>query len=161
MEITIREYQDDDLTKMIPIWNEIVEEGISFPQMESLSLEEGRKFFAEQSFTGVAEKDGEILGLYILHPNNIGRCGHLCNASYAVKQGVRGMHIGEQLVTHCMEKGRELGFRVLQFNAVVRTNYGAIHLYEKLGFTRLGIIPGGFLMKDGYYEDIIPFYHTL
>ena len=69
--------------------------------------------------------------------------------------------MGEMLVRHCMEKGKELGFGILQFNAVVASNKGALHLYEKLGFTKLGVIPGGFLMKDGSYEDIIPHYHIL
>ena len=49
----------------------------------------------------------------------------------------------------------------MQFNAVVKSNLGAIHLYEKLGFVRIGEVPGGFLMKDGHYEDIVLFYHTL
>jgi RimJ/RimL family protein N-acetyltransferase len=50
---------------------------------------------------------------------------------------------------------------VLQFNAVVETNEYAIRLYEKLGFTRLGTIPEGFLYKDGGYKDIVLFYHEL
>ena len=101
------------------------------------------------------------MGLYTLHPNNVGRCGHICNASYAVKKGQQGKGIGEQLVRHCMAKGKELGFRILQFNAVVRSNAAALHLYEKIGFTKLGIIPGGFFTKDGRWEDIIPHYITL
>ena len=161
MEITIREYCEDDLTQILPIWNDIIEEGIAFSDMKPLSYEEGKEFFAAQSFTGVAEREGEILGVYTLHPNNIGRSAHLCNASYGVKRNVRGMDIGEELTRHSMLKGRELGFKILQFNAVVRTNYAAIHLYEKMGFTRLGTIPSGFLMKDGYYEDIILYYHEL
>ena len=52
-----------------------------------------------------------------------------------------------------------LGFRVLQFNAVVESNIHARHLYERLGFTQLGTIPGGFRMKDGHYENICPYYH--
>ena len=103
---------------MIRIWNEVVEEGIAFPQEECLTIETGAAFFASQSFTGVAEDDGKIVGLYILHPNNLGRCGHICNASYAVSSDVRGKHIGEQLVKDCLQKGKELGFRVLQFNAL-------------------------------------------
>lgn len=147
---------------MMEIWNGVVDEGAAFPQTEPLrTREEACAFFASQSFTAAALDGETVLGLYILHPNNIGRCGHLCNASFAVGAQARGKRIGEQLVRHCMEKGRELGFRVLQFNAVVCNNASAIHLYEKLGFVRLGTVPGGFLMKDGSYEDIVLFYHTL
>ncbi len=99
--------------------------------------------------------------LYILHPNNVGRCGHICNASYAVSSKCRGLHIGEKLVIDCLSKGKELGFRVLQFNALVESNVHARHLYERLGFVQLGTIPGGFGMKDGHYENICPYYHTL
>lgn len=148
---------------MAAIWNEIVEEGIAFPQENCLDEAQAAEFFGGQSYTGVAvnEENGEILGLYILHPNNIGRCGHICNASYAVRSDSRGMHIGEKLVRNCMEQAKKIGFGILQFNAVVRTNYGARHLYEKLGFTPLGVIPGGFRKKSGEYEDIIPHYITL
>jgi len=75
-------------------------------------MERGAAFFASQSFTGVAEEEGKIYGLYILHPNNVGRCGHICNASYAVSSEARGRHIGEKLVTDCLIKWKELGFRV-------------------------------------------------
>ena len=143
------------------IWNSVVEDGIAFPQMNKIEGEEARQFFESQSYTGIAEDNGEIVGLYILHPNNVGRCGHICNTSYAVKKGIRGKHIGEQLVKDSMKVGKELGFRILQFNAVVATNEIALHLYKKLGFTQLGRIPGGFLMKDGHYEDIIPHYIEL
>ncbi len=157
----IREYVPNDLEDMIRIWNEVVEEGVAFPQEEALDLESGAAFFASQSYTGVAEIDGRVLGLYILHPNNIGRCGHISNASFAVSSGARGLHIGERLVLDCLKKGRELGFRVLQFNAVVESNVHARHLYERLGFRQLGTIPGGFRMKDGHYENICPYYHEL
>ena len=146
----IRKYEENDINKMIEIWNEVVEDGIAFPQEDLLDDVSGREFFESQSYTGVAEDDGQIVGLYILHPNNVGRCGHICNASYAVSSKCRGLHIGEKLVIDCLSKGKELGFRVLQFNAVVR-----------LGFVQLGTIPGGFRMKDGHYENICPYYHTL
>ena len=163
MEITIREYSEKDLELMFEIWNEVIDSGIAFPQTEKLIRHKAAVFFAEQSFTGLAvnAETQEILGLYTLHPNNVGRCGHLSNASYAVKSTARGLHIGEKLVRHSIKKSKELGFKILQFNAVVKTNYGALKLYEKLGFVRLGTIPGGFLMKNGKYEDIILFYHNL
>ena len=157
----VRKYTKNDLPDMIRIWNEVVEEGVAFPQEETLDGESGEAFFASQSYTGVAEEDGKVYGLYILHPNNVGRCGHICNASYAVSSEARGRHIGEMLVKDCLRTGRELGFRVLQFNAVVESNVHARHLYERLGFVQLGTIPGGFRMKDGHYENFCPYYHEL
>lgn len=163
MELEIRAYQERDLPEMIHIWNQVVEEGVAFPQEELLDPTSGREFFGAQTYCAVAvdREGGHILGLYILHPNNVGRCGHICNASYAVSRGNRGRHIGEKLVKDSLLQGKALGFCILQFNAVVATNIHARHLYERLGFIQLGTIPGGFRMKDGHYEDICPYYHEL
>lgn len=146
---------------MIAIWNAVVEDGNAFPQEEFLDEKKGNDFFSSQSYMAVAQENGEVLGLYILHPNNIGRCGHICNASYAVASRCRGRHIGEKLVLDCMKKGRELGFRILQFNAVVETNIHARHLYERIGFHQLGTIKNGFRLKDGSYANICPYYIEL
>lgn len=163
MSIIVKKFEKSFAEDVCRIWNEVVRDGVAFPQTEELTPEEGIAFFEEQSFTGVAfdEESGQAVGVYILHPNNVGRCGHICNASYAVSGELRGKHIGETLVTHCMKTAKKLGYRVLQFNAVVATNTPALTLYKRLGFTQLGVIPGGFLMKDGHYEDIIPHYHVL
>ena len=162
-EIVIRAYDEKELPEMIRIWNEVVEEGIAFPQEEILTLQTGSQFFSSQTYSAVAVNAGtqEVCGLYILHPNNVGRCGHICNASYAVRPDLRGLHIGEKLVLDCLHQGKCHGFKVLQFNAVVASNVHARHLYERLGFTQLGTIPKGFRMKDGHYEDICPYYHEL
>ncbi|MBQ5312360.1 MAG: GNAT family N-acetyltransferase [Oscillospiraceae bacterium] len=157
----IRGYRAEDIPQMIKIWNDIVEEGNAFPQEELLDERSGADFFSSQSYTAVCDDDGVIKGLYILHPNNVGRCGHICNASYAVSSSCRGQHIGEKLVLDCMENAVRKGFSILQFNAVVETNTHARHLYERLGFIRLGVIPRGFRMKDGRYENICPYYIDL
>ena len=158
----IREHNSNDLKQMIAIWNEVVEGGIAFPQEELLNDETGENFFSSQSYCGVAvDEYGTVVGLYILHPNYVGRCGHICNASYAVSSKCRGQHIGEKLVKDCIRKAKEIGFLILQFNAVVETNLHARHLYERIGFHQLGIIPKGFRMKDGRYENICPYYIEL
>ena len=161
--LKIEEFKKEYVQDAISIWNDIVEDGIAFPQKEALDEKSGTEFFNSQSFTGIAidTDSNEVVGLYILHPNNVGRCGHISNASYAVKKSKRGMHIGEFLVKDCLAKAKEIGFKILQFNAVVATNTSALKLYAKLGFTQLGIIPNGFLMKDETYEDIIPHYIEL
>lgn len=159
--VEVRAYSSADVPAMVDIWNEVVEEGIAFPQEEALDLESGAAFFAEQTHCGVALVDGQVRGLYILHPNNVGRCGHIANSSYAVASTERNKGVGRHLVEDSLAQGKRCGYRVLQFNAVVKTNAGARHLYEKLGFVQLGTIPGGFRMPDGSYEDICPYYHEL
>ncbi len=163
MEIIIREFERSDTAEATKIWNEVVFDGVAFPQTEPLGTEDGAEFFLCQSFTALAcdIESGEICGLYILHPNNVGRCGHIANASYAVKRTKKNMGIGEALVRHSLEKAKELGFSIMQFNAVVATNKYALHLYEKIGFTRLGTIPGGFRLKNGEFADIVPHYYVL
>ena len=160
--MVIRAWQEKDLPSLVEIWNEVVEEGIAFPQEDFLDAESGLTFFSAQNYVGVAvNENDEAVGLYILHPNNIGRCGHIANTSYAVRSSVRGQHIGELLVADSLKQAKAHGFRVMQFNAVVESNIHARHLYERLGFHQLGTIPGGFRMKDGHYENICPYYHEL
>lgn len=163
MPQTVRAYTLSDLNQMTEIWNEVVRAGNAFPQTDPLTLKEAEAFFGEQSYCGVAVsgETGDVCGLYILHPNNVGRCAHIANASYAVSENARGKGVGEALVRDCLTQAKTLGFRVLQFNAVVKTNAAARHLYEKLGFVKLGEIPGGFQMPDGSFETIIPYYYAL
>ena len=163
MQIIIKPIDQESLLDCMKIWNHVVEEGAAFPQRELLTEETALNFFKSQTYTGAAwdEESGKVIGVYILHPNNVGRCGHICNASYAVKHDLRGNHIGEYLVKDCMEQAKKQGFRILQFNAVVKSNLGALKLYKKLGFVQLGTIPGGFCNKQGVYEDIIPHYIEL
>lgn len=156
--LEIRDYTHDDLAGMVAIWNEVVRDGIAFPQEDELDLASAQEFFAGQTACQVSVEDAEILGLYILHPNNVGRCGHISNASYAVGSAARGKGVGRALVEASIQRAGECGFRILQFNAVVATNAAARHLYESIGFTQLGTIPGGFRMPDGTYADICPYY---
>ena len=105
----IRKFEKQDVPALMRIWNEVVDAGQAYPQEEDLTPDNAEDFFASQSFTGVAVDNGEAVGLYILHPNNVGRCGHICNASYAVEREARGLHIGEKLVLDCIRQAHEEG----------------------------------------------------
>ena len=66
-----------------------------------------------------------------------------------------GLGLGRELVKDSLAQAARKGFRGLQFNAVVASNEAAIHLYEDLGFTRVGTIPGGFCSILGNFEDVL------
>lgn len=154
MALEIRPYREEDIPGMIKVWNEAVESGEFFPQIEPLTPETAVEFFAAQTLTTVAVVDAKLFGLYILHPNGEGRCAHVANASYAVVSSARGLGLGRALVEDSLQQAAHKGFIGLQFNAVVASNEAAIHLYEDMGFTRVGTIPGGFISFSGAYEDI-------
>ena len=158
----IIKYNKKYIKEVIKIWNETIEEGIYFPQIEILSNEEeGDKYFNSQDYTGIAVYNDKVFGVYILHPNNIGRCGHISNASYAVSKESRGKGIGEALVRDSMEQGKKLGYKILQFNAVVISNINAHKLYKKIGFNEIGIVKNGYMNKNNEYEDIVLYYIDL
>ena len=153
----IRKYTEKDISEMVRIWNEVVEDGEAFPQEEFLDDKTGAEFFASQTYCGVADNDGEIVGLYILHPNFLFQiCWQII--SYAVDSTCRGKHIGEKLVSDCLVQAKLHDFKILQFNAVVENNVHARHLYERLGFVKIGTVPNGFRMKDGTYQNICLYY---
>ena len=161
--IILNELKAEDLGGALKIWNDVVKDGIAFPQDKEMTVDEAISFFNAQTKTITAKdaKDEQVVGMYILHPNNVGRCAHICNASYAVSKDCRGKGIGELLVKDCIKRAKECGFKILQFNAVVADNIPALNLYKKLGFKQLGTIPKGFKNIDGVYKDIIPHYIEL
>lgn len=44
MEVSVRKYRNEDIDEMIRIWNEVVEEGVAFPQEEFLDGVSGKAF---------------------------------------------------------------------------------------------------------------------
>ena len=87
MSIHVRPYAASDLPAMNEIWNEVVREGYSLPPAGTAGRTHWRGIFLRRRPAAPWRRDentGEILGLYILHPNNVGRCGHIANASFAV-----------------------------------------------------------------------------
>lgn len=162
MQITVQAYTPKHIRAMTAIWNEVVDAGQAFPQEKTETEASAEGFFATQSHCGVAcNDDGVVIGLYILHPNNIGRCGHICNASYAVSAKYRGCGVGKALVRDSLKVARNLGFEIMQFNAVAADNAAANKLYLKLGFKKLGQIPGGFKRPSGEKVAINLYYFPL
>lgn len=163
MNIEIRAYEEKYAADAARIWNRVITDGVAFPREVTYDNGEAHEFFSSQDFTGIAvdADTDKPLGVYILHPNFVGRCGHICNTSYAVSVDARGHGVGEALVRHSAQKAKETGYRILQLNAVVSFNYAALALYKKVGFVAMTPIPDGFRLADGTYTDIIPHYFVL
>ena len=59
--MNVRACVEGDLPRMMLIWNQVVEDGVAFPQLDPLTPETARAFFAAQSFAAVAEENGEVM----------------------------------------------------------------------------------------------------
>ena len=62
MELVMKEFAEEQLPEMTEIWNDVVEEGISFPGDKALSEKEALKMFREQASTVCA-----TLNLSLIH----------------------------------------------------------------------------------------------
>ena len=161
MEPTVRPCEKADLPAMISVWNEVVEDGIAFPQEDLLDESTAPAFFESQTAVHVAEIEGEVLGLFILHPNNVGRCGHVANASFAVASRSAVGISGARSCAAALTRARCTGFAACNstrsWTATMR-RATSTNLWD---FPTWASIPGGFRMKDGHYEDIHVYYHAI
>jgi L-amino acid N-acyltransferase YncA len=147
------------------IWNifhEIVAAGDTYAFDPQMSREEALAYwFRADTHTYVAEKDGRVLGTYILRPNQLGPGSHVANAAFMVASDAQGSGVGRKMAEHCLDEARRTGFRAVQFNFVVSTNAPAIHLWEQLGFKIVGALPGAFHHPEQGYVDVYVMYCSL
>lgn len=111
----------------------------STPREEALAL-----WHPPGGQTVVALDRGRIVGTYFLKANQPGLGDHVANCGYMVAPEARGRGLGEALCRHSLAAARQLGFRAMQFNAVVSTNSSAIRAWERCGFAIVGTVPGAF-----------------
>lgn len=123
MTITFSDFHDDNLTQITTMWNHILLEGQAFPGEELYEPDQFKALLQEQSATTCLLVDEELAGCFILHPNNIGRCSHVANASYVIDERFRGQGLAKLLVEKSLQQAKELGFKGMHFNAVVANNH--------------------------------------
>jgi ribosomal protein S18 acetylase RimI-like enzyme len=111
--------------------------------------------------TFVAVAGGQLLGTYFLKPNQPGLGSHVCNCGYVVAPESQGQGIATALCEHSQRFARERGFRAMQFNLVVSSNERAVRLWERLGFSTVGRLPGAFRHRSLGYVDALVMYKTL
>jgi GNAT superfamily N-acetyltransferase len=90
-------------------------------------------FLGANVHSWVAEVDGVVVGMYKLAPNRRDLASHVANASFMVAPSAHGRGIGRTMGDHCLDEARRAGYQAMQFNFVVSTNKGAVHLWQQLG----------------------------
>ena len=70
-----------------------------------------------------------------------------------VVPSAHGRGIGRTMGEHCLDEARRAGYQAMQFNFVVSTNKGAVHLWQQRGFTILATQPKAFNHSMLAYVD--------
>jgi L-amino acid N-acyltransferase YncA len=138
----IRRAGPRDRAAILRIAREVVEDGTTYTFAADTPDKVLTDFFldaAEHAF--VAERDGEVVGCYMLRRNQPGRGAHVANAAYVVGRAAFGTGVGYAMGAHSLEEARRLGFAAVQFNFVVNTNDRAVALWKRLGFVEVGRLP--------------------
>jgi len=143
--VTIRETRQEDADAIWRIFQTVVASGDTYVFAADTSRAEALEYFTGAGITSrVAELDGRVVAMYKLIPNRRDRGSHVANASFMVDPAVHGKGVGRQLGEHCLDQARREGYQAMQFNFVVSTNEGAVHLWQALGFKILATIPKAF-----------------
>jgi L-amino acid N-acyltransferase YncA len=144
--LTIREAQAADWLQIWPFFAQIVEAEETYAYPRGLTLETARPIWMEPapSRVTVAELDGVIVGSAKTGPNRPGPGGHVATAAFMVDPAHAGKGVGRALAEDALAWATAQGYRSMQFNAVVETNSGAVHLWQSLGFEILATVPEAF-----------------
>ena len=142
----------------------IVDEGISYPHVHLPTDQEVEEYWFRGKSTVAAYLTGDrknMLGAFYLKPNWPGRARHVANAGFIVSPEWRNKGLGWLLGACMLDYARDLGYRSVIFNLVFSENAAARHLWQKLGFTELALIPQAVRKNDGSYEDAVIMYRSL
>ncbi len=144
------------------IFHAVIATGDTYVFDPEMSRDEALAYwFRADTHTYVAESDGRIVGTYILKPNQPALGSHVANAGFMVAPSARGLGVGRFLGEHCLAEARRLGFRAMQFNIVVSTNEPAVRLWQQLGFSIVGTLPGAFRHSQRGFVDAYVMFRTL
>jgi ribosomal protein S18 acetylase RimI-like enzyme len=160
--VAIREASRHDRDAVWEILRAVVAAGDTYVFDPEIPREEALAYwFHPGTRIYVAESEGRILGTYILKPNQPGLGSHVSNAAFMVSTSARGLGIGRAMGEHCLDEARRLGYRAMRFNFVVATNEAAVKLWERLGLTIVGSLPGAFRHRTSGFVDAYVMFQTL
>tara|TARA_B100000508_G_scaffold141092_1_gene146416 strand:- start:75680 stop:76171 length:492 start_codon:yes stop_codon:yes gene_type:complete len=96
------------------------------------------ELFREQgSYYFVAEDKGQVIGGCGIYPTKGLPVKYAELVKLYLRSSYRGKGLGKELMLKCFEKARELGYSHLYLESIPALNK-AVHLYEKVGFEKLG-----------------------
>ncbi len=162
MILTIRPATPADTESIWQILAPMIAAGDTYALPRDLSRDQALAYWlAPEKQTFVAEFESRIAGTYYLRANQAGGGAHVANCGYVTAAWATGRGVARAMCTHSLDAARAGGFRAMQFNLVVSTNLRAVRLWQHMGFTIIGRLPGAFLHPEQGYVDALVMHQHL
>ncbi len=160
--LVLREIGADEFVRVWPLFQQVIAGGDTYSYSPDMRFEEARDTWTSPpSRCFVAERGDEVLGAYLLKPNQPGLGNHVANAGYMVAPNARGQGIAGTMCEHSMAQARCAGFTAMQFNFVVSSNTTAVRLWQRHGFRIVGQVPGAFRHAVHGHTDVYVMHREL
>lgn len=158
----IRPANHSDSDAIWAILEPMVRAGDTYTLPANMSREEALAFWHGKGHeVFVAEENAQILGTYFVRTNQRGGGSHVANCGYVTALNATGRGVARMMCEHSLHHARTRGFTAMQFNFVVSTNERAVRLWQRLGFTIVGTLPGAFQHPEKGFVDAFVMYRTL
>ncbi len=178
--LEIRKATEDDKPQVWGIIKSVIAGGDTYPFYPNTSQEKMLDFwFSKDKKTYVAvlsepsavagglnlpnsiNSNAKIIGTFFLKDNQPDLGSHIANAGYMVAAESMGKGIGRTMAEFSLREAKELGYRAMQFNFVVKSNTFAVRLWQSLGFEIIGEIPEAFQHAENGLTNALIMYRKL
>ena len=155
--ITIRPADERDAEAICVIYNQGIEDRVATLETEMRTPEERREWMAARTARHpviVAEADGRVIGWGSLNSYNPRAAyRYVADFSVYVERAWRGRGVGRRLLTQLIAAAKAIGYHKMMLSAFP-TNASGVALYERMGFTKVGICREMGLL-DGQWVDTL------
>jgi phosphinothricin acetyltransferase len=145
--IALRPATPADAAAICQIYNQGIEDRIATLETELRTPQERGQWLAARGpkhpvYVAIAKDDGDetIVGWGSLNVYNARPAyQYVADFSVYIERGWRGKGVGRRLLEHLIEQARALGYHKMMLSTFP-FNATGVALYERLGFTRVGIL---------------------
>lgn len=157
LDVLVRQAGPDDAGAIAVIYNQGIEDRVATLESEPRTAEERRRWLAARGPRHpvlVAESGGEVVAWASLNPFNPRPAyDHVADFSIYIERGRRGRGVGGRLLAALVERAQALGYHKMVL-AAFPFNKAGMALYERLGFTTVGVYREQGRL-DGAWVDVI------
>lgn len=159
-EVVIRYPKWEDLDDLVTFANNLVTEDTFIMLNKQITKDEESTWLSDT--ISKIEEGKKIHLVAVVNGKFAGNCEirirdkkqtHVGEIGISVASSFRQEGIGYQLLSKLIEEGKKKGLKLLILHCF-ENNDRALHLYEKMGFKRSGLVPGVYAHKGDYIGEV-------